>query len=385
MKEKFIVPALIDVVGEVVFSDGFLFRLPPDLGGSVKLMSYIAQTKKGWHKIDFGYWMYVHESNELGRVRFVGISPSDTKPQKDLGLRHPFTKQAFELYIESLVEDERQLKSRIKDELTLLIHDLRRFSNSIYQNGVATKKAIYDGNSEEAATRIQNTLAAQAMLSIRTDILDLSESDSFQLEEERIPVYRKFDKVVKSFQPGCGLKSIELTISGNSHSLVKGPDCAEIIAYILVDNALKYSPSNHKITVTAKESENRILFCVTSLGPLIVGDEIENIFEKGFRSESAKRIEASGTGYGLFLARSLVERFKGTIYVQQSGEKIVTNKGEFRDTSFFVEFPIHEKLSRAVHNHQEKKGPPKQLTKLQATVTPRKKNSRRRKFSQPKQ
>jgi Signal transduction histidine kinase len=242
-----------------------------------------------------------------------------------------------------------------------LIHDLRRFSTSIYQNAVSTKKAIFDGDSGEAEVRIENTLAAQAMLRIRTDILDFTESRGVELEDVNIPIYRKFDKVVKSFQPGCKLKNIDLAISGASHSLARGPDCAEIIAYILIDNALKYSPLNHNIAVLVEEAANQISISITSLGPVMSEKELPKIFEKGFRSISARLLDAGGTGYGLFLAKTLVGRFAGKITCKQHGEITRTNKGEFQDTTFVVSFPISEVRAAPVYQYQERKGPPRQL------------------------
>ena len=361
MIDKFIVPSLISTPDGMNFSDGLLFKLPPDLGGARKLRSYANIEKIGWHSIDYGHSMFVHRSEELGFVRFIGILPQGSKAVRGVGMPHPFSKSDFERYVESLVESEIKTRERIKEELSLLIHDLRRFSNSIYQNAVATKKAIYDGEGQEAALKIDNTLAAQAMLSIRTDILDITESSDVQLDETKVHVYRKFHKVVNSFKPGCSLKNIDITISGSSHSVTLGPDCAEIIAYILIDNALKYSPSNHKIVVSVLEAEKYISVSVTSLGPLVEKDELELIFEKGYRSRAARKVEANGTGYGLYLAKSLVSRFKGKITAEQFGDTIKTSRGELRDCTFKVLFPISERYEKPIHSHQEKKGPPKQI------------------------
>lgn len=361
MIDKFIVPSLIDKPDELKFSEGLLFRLPAELGGANKLKAYSSKTTLGWHNIDHGYLMYIHRSEELGLVRFIGILPAGHKANKISSNPFPFSKADFELYVESLVEGERRTRNRVKNEISLLIHDLRRFSNSIYQNAVATKKAIFDGDGNEASVRIDNTLAAQAMLSIRTDILDLAESDDVQQDQEKVPVYRKFDKVVKSFKPGCSLKKVDISISGSSHSVTIGPDCVEIIAYILVDNALKYSPPNHTITVSVAEQEHTIDVEVTSLGPIFTQNEADLIFERGYRSKGAQAIEASGTGYGLYLAKSLVARFKGSISAEQVGEIIKTNRGELRDSKFRVSFPIYERHERPLYTNQEKKGSPQKL------------------------
>jgi len=364
MIDKFIVPSLISMPDEMKFSDGLLFKLPADLGGAHKIRFYASIEKLGWHSIDYGHSMFIHRSEELGFVRFIGILPQGSKIVRGVGMPHPFSKSDFERYVESLVESEIKTKERIKDELSLLIHDLRRFSNSIYQNAVATKKAIYDGEGQEAALKIDNTLAAQAMLSIRTDILDITESNDVQLDETKVHVYRKFHKVVNSFKPGCSLKNIDINISGSSHSVTLGPDCAEIIAYILIDNALKYSPANHKISVSVLEANKYISVSVTSLGPLVEKDELELIFEKGYRSRAARKVEANGTGYGLYLAKSLVSRFKGKITAEQFGDTIRTSRGELRDCTFKVLFPITERHEKPIHTHQEKKGPPKQIKPL---------------------
>ncbi len=65
----------------------------------------------------------------------------------------------------------------------------------------------------------------------------------------------------------------------------------------LLDNAIKYAPTGTEIRANVRERENSIVFSVADEGPGIEPHEQKRIFEKFYRSESAR--EVGGTGLGL--------------------------------------------------------------------------------------
>jgi signal transduction histidine kinase len=81
---------------------------------------------------------------------------------------------------------------------------------------------------------------------------------------------------------------------GNSTALT------EIVA-VLLDNAIKYSPSQGKVTITAEEDESVVTVHVTDQGPGISPDQVPHIFDRFYRAD-ASRTKQSATGYGLGLA-----------------------------------------------------------------------------------
>lgn len=85
----------------------------------------------------------------------------------------------------------------------------------------------------------------------------------------------------------------------------------------LVDNAIKYSPENGTITISAKLNDGMIETQVTDEGIGMPANVIVNLFTKFYRSHRSKQI-ISGTGLGLYLSKVIVEAHGGNIWVRST-------------------------------------------------------------------
>ena len=99
---------------------------------------------------------------------------------------------------------------------------------------------------------------------------------------------------------------------------------------ILVDNAVKYSPQGAKITLGVRQEGDKCLLSVKDEGEGIDPEELPRIFERFYRSESAKKADHGGHGLGLSIARIIAVAHGGKIYVR-------SKKG--MGTTFEVELP----------------------------------------------
>lgn len=97
---------------------------------------------------------------------------------------------------------------------------------------------------------------------------------------------------------------------------------------ILLQNAVKYSYEGTRIDVHVARRDGKIVTSVKDVGSVIPKEEWDNIFAKFYRASNHG--EKEGSGLGLVVAKNIVERHRGKIYVE-SYEK--------SGTSFFVEFP----------------------------------------------
>jgi two-component system, OmpR family, sensor histidine kinase KdpD len=82
----------------------------------------------------------------------------------------------------------------------------------------------------------------------------------------------------------------------------------------LVDNALRYSPADAPITITAERCGGDVVIHVADRGIGIEEEEQTRIFDKFFRGRSS-RYQVPGTGLGLSIAKGIVEAHGGTISV----------------------------------------------------------------------
>ena len=83
----------------------------------------------------------------------------------------------------------------------------------------------------------------------------------------------------------------------------------------LLTNAIKYSPPNSPISVTANKEQNSVVLQIASSGPGIPVSEQQWLFEKFYRGRDARR-SIPGTGMGLSITRDIVTAHGGRIWVE---------------------------------------------------------------------
>lgn len=85
---------------------------------------------------------------------------------------------------------------------------------------------------------------------------------------------------------------------------------------ILLDNAAKYSPDESKmINIILSEDDDFIITSVTDHGIGMSEDDMGHIFERFFRADKARNRKIGGTGLGLPIISSMVEKYQGEIEV----------------------------------------------------------------------
>jgi PAS domain S-box-containing protein len=98
----------------------------------------------------------------------------------------------------------------------------------------------------------------------------------------------------------------------------------------LLDNAVKYSPGGGDIRLTLEAADDAVRFSVADRGLGIPTVEQSRIFEKFYRLDPDMTGGIGGTGLGLYIARELVRRVNGRIWVEPNDE---------RGSIFHVEVP----------------------------------------------
>lgn len=96
----------------------------------------------------------------------------------------------------------------------------------------------------------------------------------------------------------------------------------------LLSNASKFTPEGRRITISLEEGEKDAVISVSDEGPGIPEAERALVFEPFYRGRSADR--AQGSGLGLTIAKALVERHAGRIWLE-------SKLGE--GSTFFVSLP----------------------------------------------
>jgi signal transduction histidine kinase len=83
----------------------------------------------------------------------------------------------------------------------------------------------------------------------------------------------------------------------------------------IIENAVKYSSNDTKVTISGRYLRDSDCFSVSiqSQGIVLRPEHANMVFDRGFRSDEAKRKWPAGTGFGLYIARRIVEIHEGRI------------------------------------------------------------------------
>jgi signal transduction histidine kinase len=109
---------------------------------------------------------------------------------------------------------------------------------------------------------------------------------------------------------------VELTLRTEPEEITITADGRRLrqIVFNLVSNAVKFTPRDGRIDVSARLDDGQVEIAVGDTGPGIAREEQETIFEEFKQATDGKRAE--GTGLGLPLSRKLVELHGGRLWVE---------------------------------------------------------------------
>jgi two-component system, NtrC family, sensor histidine kinase KinB len=159
------------------------------------------------------------------------------------------------------------------------------------------------------------------------ELLDLTRVDAGQLRlsTERLDLCRLADEAVQQFASRFEEFGVRLEIHKDVRSAFCQGDAARLLLVLnnVLANALKYSPTGGVVRMTvsrqnAGSGDGAVLhLAVTDAGPGIPAEFREHVFEKFFRVEHHRRVDAKdrkGTGIGLYLCQHSITAHGGHIW-----------------------------------------------------------------------
>ena len=191
------------------------------------------------------------------------------------------------------------------------VHDYRKFVQQVlgnldvlleekFPNSSLVEKVERAGHEEAAiywsAFMMNEKLDAVAYLKEPDRILEVTERSKFSLHEQVDRYVRIYQRLADQRKVGIEVGQKKAETEGNARAL-------GFIPHTLIDNAVKYAPSDTKIEIGLSQGEDRALLTVSSFGPKIARDEQEAIFDPFVRGVAAREMRVEGAGFGLAAAQ----------------------------------------------------------------------------------
>ncbi|MGB4076368.1 MAG: HAMP domain-containing sensor histidine kinase, partial [Minisyncoccia bacterium] len=224
--------------------------------------------------------------------------------------------------LETANERLKELDQMKSEFLSIASHQLRAPITAIRGYSSNMMEGAYGALSEtlkEPLSVIQES--SRLMASSIEDYLNISriEQGRMKYEKSDFDIADLAKKVVEELLPLASKKGLELSIEAPQDLMVNA-DIGKMKQVIsnLIDNAIKYTEKGSvRVHVAKDDTLARIIISDTGVG--IAPDEMEGLFEKFKRARGANKVNTTGTGLGLYVAKQLIEGNGGTIRIESDG------------------------------------------------------------------
>ncbi|HEY9642236.1 MAG TPA: PAS domain S-box protein, partial [Coleofasciculaceae cyanobacterium] len=224
----------------------------------------------------------------------------------------------------SIGEDitERQKVEAIKNEfIGIVSHELRTPLTAIQMSLGLLKTGIYAKKPEKSQRMIEIALMdTSRLVNLVNDILNLERLESGQamLEKSACQSSDLMQQAVDGVQAIAAQHAITLTIAPTDAIVWAAPDAIIQTLTNLLSNAIKFSPADSVVHLEAKRQLDYVLFQVRDSGRGIPEDKLEAIFGRFQQVDASDSREKGGTGLGLPICRSIIERHGGKIWAEST-------------------------------------------------------------------
>lgn len=154
------------------------------------------------------------------------------------------------------------------------------------------------------------------------DLQELAQAEAGQLTLLRGPIALNeiVSQTVAIFQPQADAKGLTIEVSlpeGLPPVNVDRERIGQVLRNLLA-NALAYTPSGGRITITAEQREGQIAVSVRDTGAGIPPEHLPYVFDRFYRADRARARQTGGAGLGLAIVKQLVQAHGGTVAAEST-------------------------------------------------------------------
>jgi PAS domain S-box-containing protein len=227
--------------------------------------------------------------------------------------------------IASVLEEARQERMGLQEKLLSHVsHELRTPLTAIYIFTTNLLDGVYGDltsyQHEHLTLALDNVKQLRSMVS---DLLDITRVETHKLtvEPEHLSLAKLIDDVLSTCLTNAAVKEVTLRSDVGPGLPFVWADPARVrqILINLIDNGIKFASRGGSVTIaTQPDAENEGFLClsVSDTGCGISSADREIVFDRLSQVRSTTIASRSGLGLGLFIAKELVSRHGGRIWVE---------------------------------------------------------------------
>jgi len=170
----------------------------------------------------------------------------------------------------------------------------------------------------EEANRLE-----QLVNDLRT--LSLADAGELSVEFQLVNVNKLISELQARYITPFNQKRITLKLKPAPVTLQANLDPTRFMQVLtnILDNALRYTPEEGHVVISAIQIENKIEISIKDNGEGVTPDEAAHLFDRFYRADPSRTRESDngGSGLGLAIAKSIIEMHKGLIWVESEKGK----------------------------------------------------------------
>lgn len=208
-----------------------------------------------------------------------------------------------------------ELKSQIQAKEILLRDISHELRSPLARIQVALGLATLDrGNVEVQHQRMERDIERMNVLIeeiIRLERLN-SAPQSFQMEE--LEFGHLLDQVVEDVALEAKVGGRQVMLSRPDNLGLRGnPEMLRRAVENVLRNAIRFSPENAEIEISASQQFDRVAICVRDHGPGVPDADLQRIFEPFYRVSVSRERDMGGTGLGLAITARVISLHQGAV------------------------------------------------------------------------
>lgn len=238
--------------------------------------------------------------------------------------------QAFNTMNQKLAEARdlrRQMTADIAHELRTPVSVILGYADGLKENVIPPTEETFDLIQEQA----------EQLEHLIEDLRTLTRAEAGELALDLAPTdpVPLVKRLISAYEPQAVRQEVTLTLDVIEPvpQIFIDTDRVRQILSNLIANALQYTPAEGHINIHVASTNEEVEFTITDSGPGISEEDLDRIFERFYRRDQSRSRDTGGSGLGLSIAKSLVERQGGRIAVESQPGK---------GSSFHVAFPHYD-------------------------------------------
>lgn len=217
--------------------------------------------------------------------------------------------------------------ANVSHELRTPISLLQGYTESIV-DGIVTEPAEIH---ESLSIVLDETKRLNRLVN---ELLNVARMDAEGLTVEKVvqPIDYLLDKVQQKYQKHAKDLGLNMNLSPNTHNQMwyYDSDRIEQVLTNLIDNASRYTEPGDEIKIEYGETQTENILYISDTGSGIAPEHLQQVFDRFYKVDTARKRGKQGTGLGLFICRMIIHEHGGTIDV-----KSTLGKG----TTFIITLP----------------------------------------------